>query len=460
MFRSSLYVAGALLLSASAFAQRDASAKLQPITSEVKHGGTYHVATKAWSRTATPTANLGPDTLYDNTCNIAFFVGLSSGETLVDSGRVPSTSSPTSGTSKTGDADSYTINGMQYGYCTAEAPTTDLNVSHITCYAPCDSAIGVPTVAAFVITGAPGSAAAGSQSCWIIDIDLEGTPDEFTLVADCDGAFSAAPASDNFGWTMLFTVNPINGPQGPFISGDPFGVLQGGPNMTGCPFGDGTKWGTAGSIEGTGIGTDDVFTSHDGATSSCWFFGGYLGGNPYSSFHHELYGDVGSGPAEPGSANCDADGITSSPCPCGNNNDGSAGVPAGCRNANNGAGGVLTATGSNSLGAQGTSPVVFTATNLDTSFCLFFQGNNLIGGGTGVAFGDGLRCAAQNVIRIQLVNAGANMTAVSTVNVASVGLVNANETKHYQGWYRNPNITLCGTQNFNLTNGYSITWAP
>ena len=45
MLRSSLIAASAVLLSTAAFAQNDASSKLRPVTSPVKDGGTYHLAT-------------------------------------------------------------------------------------------------------------------------------------------------------------------------------------------------------------------------------------------------------------------------------------------------------------------------------------------------------------------------------------------------------------------------------
>ena len=43
MLRSSLFTAGALLLSAAAFAQNDASSKLHPITSPIKDLSLIHI---------------------------------------------------------------------------------------------------------------------------------------------------------------------------------------------------------------------------------------------------------------------------------------------------------------------------------------------------------------------------------------------------------------------------------
>ena len=105
MLRSSLFAASAVMLSTAAFAQNDASSKLRPVTSPVKYAGTYHVATDSWTRAKAPTANLGPDTLYNNTCMVGFYVNLSSLETMVDSGRLPSTSSVAGGVSVVGCTD-------------------------------------------------------------------------------------------------------------------------------------------------------------------------------------------------------------------------------------------------------------------------------------------------------------------------------------------------------------------
>jgi hypothetical protein len=90
---------------------------------------------------------------------------------------------------------------------------------------------------------------------------------------------------------------------------------------------------------------------------------------------------------------------------------------------------------------------------------LFFQGNNASGGGAGVAFGDGLRCAGQNVIRLQVAVPNAAGNLHTTVLIANKGMVAGGDTKYYQLWYRNPGTSPCGA-NFNLTNGISLVWVP
>jgi len=88
---------------------------------------------------------------------------------------------------------------------------------------------------------------------------------------------------------------------------------------------------------------------------------------------------------------------------------------------------------------------------------LFFQGDNALGGGNGLAFGDGLRCAGQNVIRLQVVPADSSGHAMTNVPIGATGGCNPGDTKHYQYWYRDPVGGPCGS-GFNLTNGLTINW--
>jgi hypothetical protein len=91
---------------------------------------------------------------------------------------------------------------------------------------------------------------------------------------------------------------------------------------------------------------------------------------------------------------------------------------------------------------------------------LFFQGDNLIGGGAGAQFGDGIRCCGQNIVRLQVVVAstsGDASTSVSIAGHAPAGTVQAGDEKCYQLWYRDPAGSPCGST-FNLTNAFSVTW--
>lgn len=134
-----------------------------------------------------------------------------------------------------------------------------------------------------------------------------------------------------------------------------------------------------------------------------------------------------------GVSTCFGDG-TAANCPCGNTaalGEGGCrtrfpGDPAGivCSSVPFNLGTLLTASGSVSLAAQ-TDPtlrLVLTANNTTTQPGLFFSGVNTIGGGTGVVFGDGLRCCGGGVIRLQLTDLaptgpGINCPATGSTNV-------------------------------------------
>ena len=154
-------------------------------------------------------------------------------------------------------------------------------------------------------------------------------------------------------------------------------------------------------------------------------------------------------PTEPGTPYCLGDG-SGTPCPCGNS--GLSGE--GCRNSA-GSGGLLTASYSNSIMMD---DLRLQASGLTTGPGLFFQGNNAVNGGAGNTFGDGLRCAGNQVVRLE-VQFSSGGTSATTVSIANKGGVNAGETKRYQLWYRDSTGSPCNND-FNLTNGYEITWTP
>ena len=89
---------------------------------------------------------------------------------------------------------------------------------------------------------------------------------------------------------------------------------------------------------------------------------------------------------------------------------------------------------------------------------IFFQGNNSLGGGAGVSFGDGLRCTGGGVIRLEVAVIDLNGDSNTTINVPVRGGVVGGETKRYQFWYQDPLTTPCGG-GFNLTNAIEIVWS-
>jgi len=152
---------------------------------------------------------------------------------------------------------------------------------------------------------------------------------------------------------------------------------------------------------------------------------------------------------------CFGDG-SGSPCAC--LNEGPSG--GGCLNSL-GLGGVLSASGSP---ATTSDTLTLTCTGVRSQPGLFFQGNNVIGGGAGTTFGDGIRCCGSNVVRIQVVipplpQPSTAETSVAITGQGPTGTIQPGETKCYQYWYRDPGGSPCGAY-FNLSNGLQVTWAP
>jgi hypothetical protein len=86
---------------------------------------------------------------------------------------------------------------------------------------------------------------------------------------------------------------------------------------------------------------------------------------------------------------------------------------------------------------------------------LWFQANNAVNGGLGNAFGDGLRCAGGQIVRLGIMIADGAGGSVAPTGIGSA--LSAGDVKRYQLWYRNPGGSPCGTA-FNLSNGYEIHW--
>jgi hypothetical protein len=154
-----------------------------------------------------------------------------------------------------------------------------------------------------------------------------------------------------------------------------------------------------------------------------------------------------AGPQDIGTPFCFGDG-TGTTCPCGN----SGGAGEGCGNST-GSGGGLAATGDTTAGGNQS----YNASNLIAGQpALLFSGNNAINGGLGITFGDGLRCAGQGVQRHGVRVPDSNGDASWGSPLPNTNWV-AGDTKHFQGWYRDPSGSPCGN-GFNLTNGHTITF--
>lgn len=154
-------------------------------------------------------------------------------------------------------------------------------------------------------------------------------------------------------------------------------------------------------------------------------------------------------PNPPGTPYCFGDG-TGAACPCGN----TGGPGEGCANST-GVGAKLAGVSTNSVSDGAFA--LFTS-GLPAGPGLYFQADNKPNSGDGVPFGDGLRCAGGNVIRLE-VRLSTQGISRTTVPIATIGEVSAGDTKHYQLWYRDTNNSPCGSD-FNLSNGYEVLWMP
>jgi len=153
------------------------------------------------------------------------------------------------------------------------------------------------------------------------------------------------------------------------------------------------------------------------------------------------------GDVEPGVAYCSCDCVACAPC-------GNEGAPG------NGCGNGTWADGAQLYAGGITNPdsvVLHAVQATPDQPGIFFQGDKRVNGGAGLPFGDGLRCAGTNVVRLEVVFADGAGSADSTVSISIAGGVGPGDVKRYQYWYRDPQLTPCGS-GFNVTNGYEITW--
>lgn len=268
-----------------------------------------------------------------------------------------------------------------------------------------------------------------------------------------------------FSHTAYFTTGVSNNLAGGFLTND----FSGGPNTF--------------TIHFNQLVSDVSFVYHQISTAQPSVFRVYLGGVLVDSFSHtgdqfdpdnyygftdllfdEVQVDFVSDfnidevayklAGGTGTAVCFGDG-SGTLCPCGNLS--APGAGAGCLNGL-GVGAVLSGSG---LADTSNDGLVLTAAGVPAQPGMFFQGNNLINGGNGAAFGDGIRCCGANVVRVQIVpGQQPEPTSVSTsVTISTVpNQINLSGlTVCYQYWYRNPNTSPCGTS-FNLSNALLVTW--
>ena len=383
MLRSSLCIAGALVLAGSATAQSDASNRLQPVATQVKQV-TYEMATGNLRSSKGPSAFFGPEIIYNNTCHTGFYAGFSPGDAFLDNGQLPGSGNLEAPGILVGCADSLIINGFYFAYCTS-LPSTDLRVGFYELLDNCsDVATALGTTAVFDLIGLPGGGT-GGFGCWGIVIDLMGTSFEFKFQSDGDGTWDYNGALDTFG----VSYEPINLTSSTAAVGM---ILSGGPVYlgSGCDFGVGTVYNstdpTGSAPAGTGYGSTDSFgLMQSGVYAGCFFFGGWPA-NPWSSYELQLFTmDAGCNPCA-STVICDGVGNPVA-CPCGNTG---GGTDRGCAN---------TGTDGATLCVMDDTVANFTilADNVAPGNGGIFLSGTAAGG---VAVFDGVTCTAGSTLRL------------------------------------------------------------
>lgn len=457
----------------------------QPITSEVKDAGTYHVATGTWTRNADLVAMTGPSQLYDNTCTVGLFNGLGFGVSSIDSGRIPSSDDG-------GLADCYEVNCFQIGYCTYEPLVTSISIAFFDCYAACDDLAAAPVAAVLALLNVPGGGFSREQGCWLVTFDMTNTTLTFNIGGNSDGIFENTPSTDHFGWAWEQIIPQTGSPAGPLIAGDPLGQFnmscgavdpagQGGGVWSGfnsAGQGAGTDhpgWGFAPG-PGTGIGTELDQYALD-SPSGCFWFGGYGASlNPLASFYLKLWGNAGLGCGSmcgdpPGMSTSYCFGDTGN-CPGGAVGNAGAGCPHGA--GPNGAGGArLTPIGNASFSND---TFGFALNSGPTSLGILIQGPAAVGfpnGNANVPDSAGLFCVAPQqrggivFTPNDSLNAGdsdANL-GITTFQGLPFGATAqpAGSITYNQFWFRdtgNPNANAGPGAEFNFSNAVFTNWVP
>ncbi|MAE27962.1 MAG: hypothetical protein CMJ87_03100 [Planctomycetes bacterium] len=384
-----------------------------------RDAGILHLATGTWTRAATETANLGPMVIYNNDALSPYYVGLDGGQTWIDNGRVPSTSSP----SPVGTYDAYEVNGLSLAYCTSNSRFSfDLNLSFWNVHGGnCVDPTAAGTIGPdhlLTVSGMPGASGSGPHACWLLNLDLAGGT-EFCLPADGNGSYAGFPDQDGFGFGFGFSDTSA-GNAGPMLAGDPQNF----------PFGDGTDFQNPGAT-GTGLDTQDLLWLHDPnqLVMGCYFWDYPY---PYASLYQRVH-----------AAGCCA----------------SCGGPCGDQ-------GVSCTSGSNSLGTVADLGYIGSCLVADNNFTLVASsvpdnmGLFIYSNGTmNIPLGDGRLCVngSAGIVRLFPVVMASGNQAQLTLDLANPpaasGLITAGSTWYFQEWYRDPGF---GSSGFNLTNGHEI----
>jgi hypothetical protein len=160
----------------------------------------------------------------------------------------------------------------------------------------------------------------------------------------------------------------------------------------------------------------------------------------------------------PGTMLCFGDDSSPAPCPCAN-----SGAPGhGCQNSATTGGALLSSSGTTNPDAL----VLTTQGELASVLSIVLQGDATI---APVAFGDGLRCAGGNLVRLYAVNAvngvvqvpGSGDPSISARSAQLGDPLGSGSRRTYQTYYRDSDATFCPSpqgDTWNVSNAVRIVW--
>jgi hypothetical protein len=228
----------------------------------------------------------------------------------------------------------------------------------------------------------------------------------------------------------------------------------------------GTSWSQAAYLKASNPDPSDSFgwsvavsgdlavVGANGEDSSATGVGGDQGDNGALTAGAAYVFDLAAPEPDPFTPVCFGDG-SGAPCGCGNESN--AGSMSGCLNSVSigGSGAILTASGTASVSAPN---LTLEVSGVLTQPGLFFQAVNVFGGGSGLSFGDGLRCCGGSVLRLALDNPPPGPEPVSTATTLNTASgIAPGESRCYQYWYRDPSGP-CSTR-FNLSSAVRVDWS-
>ncbi len=317
-------VASLVALTLTLLAPPGASQESSPLNWTVhqgrpRFGGTYHVATRAWTRRPggglpAPAEGALDGTVYDNTClwtgaapNTVAYNAVEACESVWDNGRVPFGGGPF-------DVGDSLVDAVTFAHVTfAPVGTVDVRLEFFDelggdCLGLTPPGPPAPTPTGSVVLNAangvtlPGDPT-GAGTPWFLTIDLSGGG-EFCLRSEGDGTPNSG--ADSFTWSFRHgnSTAGVPGAGGPVIAGEPmrgafgsctFSLACGtdpvvGPCGTGLSQFDGYWQNVDGDPAGPTGGTNTSVVCPSPPTTAgtgCFFFGGWPG-NPWSGYFLRL----------------------------------------------------------------------------------------------------------------------------------------------------------------------------